>query len=280
MALDIPPPSQILTHAHWTLGREKMAKSTGNVVNPFYAMDRFGVDTIRFYLVHDGGILQDSDYTNELIIERYKKGLQGGLGNLTSRIMRGKRWNVRRAVERGSNGELKNMDGPLGVQRQLLQSAAVRFTEKMDALDVSGALKEVMSNVYAVSIHLLFIPCRLHDYGLNLIPPPQTNAFLQHMSPWDFCADPNLVKLNDPVTQLRVDQTVYLCVEAIRISAILLQPFIPSSMVRLLDMLGIDAERRSLRFAEFGGDNDYGVAAVDLGRGYVGTLFPPLPTSE
>jgi len=133
-----------------------MAKSTGNVVNPFFAMDRFGVDVMRYYLAHDGGISQDADYGNEYIIERYKKGLQGGLGNLTSRIMRSKKWSVKRAVQRGSNGELNSMDGPLDVQRQLLRSAKERFVEKMEGLDVSGALKDVMSNIYAVSSAILY----------------------------------------------------------------------------------------------------------------------------
>jgi methionyl-tRNA synthetase len=99
MALDLEPPKQVLTHAHWTLGHQKMAKSTGNVVNPFFAIDRFGVDLMRYYLAHDGGIENDSDYGNHLIVERYKKGLQGGLGNLMSRLVRTKIWSVRKAVQ-------------------------------------------------------------------------------------------------------------------------------------------------------------------------------------
>lgn len=151
MALDIPPPRQVLTHAHWTLGREKMAKSTGNVVNPFFALDRFGVETIRYYLAHDGNISNDSDYGNEYIIERYKKGLQGGLGNLTSRILRGKKWSVPRAVQRAAQGELDCKDGPAAVQQVMLQGISKRFAEKMDAFDVGGAVKDVMSSVYTVS---------------------------------------------------------------------------------------------------------------------------------
>ena len=71
LALDLPLPRRLLTHAHWTLGRAKMSKSVGNVVNPFFAIDRFGVDVMRFYLAHDGGIQHDSDYSNFHIIERY-----------------------------------------------------------------------------------------------------------------------------------------------------------------------------------------------------------------
>lgn len=100
LALDLPLPKQILTHAHWTLGREKMSKSAGNVVNPFFALDRFGSDTMRYYLIRDGGIKNDSDYDNAYIVDRYKS-LQGSLGNLVTRIVRGNGWSVRRAVELG-----------------------------------------------------------------------------------------------------------------------------------------------------------------------------------
>lgn len=76
-----------------------MSKSRGNVVNPFFALERFGVDTMRFFLTLQGGIKDDAVYDNALIIERYKSSLKESLGNLLSRVMRGKGWNVRRAVE-------------------------------------------------------------------------------------------------------------------------------------------------------------------------------------
>ena len=98
MALDIPLPKRILTHAHWTLGREKMSKSTGNAVNPFFALERFGVDTMRYFLALRGNIDNDAAYDNQFIIDIYKSDLQCMLGNLSSRIIRAKGWNVRRAV--------------------------------------------------------------------------------------------------------------------------------------------------------------------------------------
>jgi methionyl-tRNA synthetase len=94
LALEIPLPSKVIAHAHWTMNKEKMSKSIGNVVNPFFALDRFGSDVMRFYLAYDGRIANDADYDNFRIIERYKKILQGGLGNLASRIMKSKGWNV------------------------------------------------------------------------------------------------------------------------------------------------------------------------------------------
>ncbi len=146
MALGLPLPRQILTHAHWTLGREKMSKSTGNVVNPFFALDRFGVDTMRYYLAHDGGIRNDADYENSYIIERYKKGLQGGLGNLVSRITRGKGWNVRRAVQ---GGQIQS-DSSATSLREHLQDLPDAVAKKMEELDPGGALHLIMDAVYKV----------------------------------------------------------------------------------------------------------------------------------
>jgi methionyl-tRNA synthetase len=100
MALDIPLPKQFLTHAFWTMNREKMSKSVGNVVSPFFAIDRFDTDTMRYYMANDGGIVDDADYDNLYIVDRYKKGLQGGLGNLVSRVIRGKKWDIRESVQK------------------------------------------------------------------------------------------------------------------------------------------------------------------------------------
>lgn len=152
MALDIEPPKQILTHAHWTLGHQKMAKSTGNVVNPFFAIDRFGVDVMRYYLAHDGGITDDSDYGNNFIVERYKKGLQGGLGNLVSRVTRPKIWSVRDSIKSASAGELRKPDQSTVEQIKMLQALPEEVSIKMKQLNPGAALQTIMSAVYEVGI--------------------------------------------------------------------------------------------------------------------------------
>lgn len=107
MAVDIPPPKRLLSHAHWTMNGKKMSKSLGNVVNPFYALDRWGVDVMRFFMVHDGGIENDADYDNAIIVERYKKLLSATIGNLLSRTTRAKAWNLREVV---SASRLSDLD--------------------------------------------------------------------------------------------------------------------------------------------------------------------------
>jgi methionyl-tRNA synthetase len=150
MALDIPPPKQILTHAHWTLGRQKMSKSTGNVVDPFFAIERFGVDVMRFYLAHNGGITDDSDYDNRYIVERYKKSLGGGLGNLVSRITRPKIWKVQDAVENWSKGLIPVIDEPSRRLADKLNTVAERADILMRQLNPGLALHEIMEVVYIV----------------------------------------------------------------------------------------------------------------------------------
>jgi methionyl-tRNA synthetase len=123
-----------------------MAKSTGNVVNPFFAIDRFGIDVMRYYLAYDGGIQDDSDYGNHNIVEKYKKGLQGGLGNLVSRITRPKVWNVREAVQAGS----RTTDQETVDQVKMLTELPGKVQAKMDQLNPRVALHTIMDVVFEV----------------------------------------------------------------------------------------------------------------------------------
>lgn len=77
-----------------------------------------------------------------------------------------------------------------------------------------------------------------------------------------------------------MDHIIYLAAETIRITGILLQPVMPTKMGQMLDMLGVDAENRTLEHAELGKDLSYGTSKVDLGRGLIGVLFPPLDSDE
>ncbi|CAK7220549.1 methionyl-tRNA synthetase [Sporothrix curviconia] len=259
LALDLPLPKQLLSHAHWTLGRKKMSKSVGNVVNPFYAMDRFGVDAMRYYLVHDGGIEDDGDYGNEHIVDRYKKGLQGGLGNLLGRITRTTRWNVREAVEVKGATSFTEAAGASNesVQRQVqsIQGVALLASEHMDRLDPRSALHSIMDVVY------------------------QTNRFLQETAPWDL-AKQLQTSPNDEMLQSRLHTSVYLTAEALRVVGILLQPVMPVKATEVLDILGVSQEKRGFAQAHLGADSDYGVSMKSPGRSKDGGLFPPLPVED
>lgn len=153
MALGLPLPKRILTHAHWTLGGSKMSKSTGRVVDPFLALERFGPDTMRFYLAHEGGIQDDSNYDNVLIIQLYNTFLLGQLGNLASRITRGKKWSVRGAVER--IGSLPASGWTEGPGSRFYNNTLTNFPSKVaaafDTHDPQNAARLVADFIRSVS---------------------------------------------------------------------------------------------------------------------------------
>ncbi|KAH6673190.1 methionyl-tRNA synthetase-like protein [Halenospora varia] len=268
MAIGLEPPKQILAHAHWTLGHQKMAKSTGNVVNPLFAMDRFGVDVMRYYLAHDGGISDDADYGNHMVAERYKKGLQGGLGNLTSRISRTKVWSVRKAIEAARDGKLMKGTKYTKAQASMVDDLARLANLKMEQLDPGAALRVIMDVVY------------------------QTNKYLQDVSPWNFAKETRMVETtttdadgatmqsSHDLNQDRIHRCVYHCAEAIRVVAILLQPYMPTKAAEILDIMGVDEDKRTFEFAKMNADHTYGVAKRPPGKGKWEGVFPPLAVED
>lgn len=239
MALDLPLPRQVLTHAHWTLGREKMSKSTGVSVNPFFAISRFGPDTMRYYLTIDGGLKDDASYDNSFIIKRYRTQLQGGLGNLVSRITRGKGWSVREAVERYGG----NHEGLHEEFRKFLEDLPQLVNEDLGKPNPGAGLARIMDAVY------------------------ETNAYMQHDAPW---------KLSDSARVDEKNACIFMCAESIRICGILLQPFMPEKMKELLDTIGVAENARLFDNAKFGSDAEYGELPVAMRDGKQKNLFPSL----
>lgn len=177
-----------------------MSKSLGNVVNPFHAISRFGTDTMRYYLCHDGGIIDDGDYSNEEIITRYTKNLQSQIGSLVSRVC-SKTFDVEEAVvqaeklklklglqtEKGndgeegeSEGEGEQVGGALKGDEDNIHSAQMNrvsmladvVKEKMSQFDFSGALKAIGEVVSDVSLTL---PYQNPIQTLSLVPFPKIN---------------------------------------------------------------------------------------------------------
>lgn len=153
MALGLPLPRRILSHAHWTLGGSKMSKSTGRVVDPFHALDRYGPDVMRFYMGYEGGIQDDASYDNKRIVVAYNKILSGQLGNLASRLMRSKNWNVQGAVERiGSRPHDHWAEGPgSAFWNNSLTTVATDVETLFESEDPRKALAKIVHFIRAVS---------------------------------------------------------------------------------------------------------------------------------
>ncbi|KAL2128898.1 hypothetical protein VTI74DRAFT_8493 [Chaetomium olivicolor] len=252
MALDLPLPKKMLVHSHWTLNKTKMSKSLGNVVNPLYAINRWGIDTVRFYLLFEGGIADDADYSNDTLVVKYKKYLQWGFGNLLGRLTRPKVWNVREIVEHAFNEEQSVVE-----MSQLLREALTGFEEALTQLAPAVAGHMEQHNPVAAIRQIM-------ETGSKL------NEFLTQTQPW------SLVKLEDPSGRASAEKILFLVAEGLRISGILLQPFLPDKAARMLDTLGVSPDRRTFGHAVVRCDPDYGVPMVDPGRSRDDGLFPPL----
>ncbi|BDD58549.1 methionyl-tRNA synthetase [Monascus purpureus] len=220
MALDLPLPHNVLVHGHWTMNREKMSKSTGNVVNPFFAIDRFGVDTMRFFLTYQGALTGDADYDNEYIVRDYKKLLQGGIGNLAHRTIGIAKGNLRSYILAAASDTLPAPTArDLEYQSQLREIPACVAAE-MESLNPRGALQRIMSIV---------------ELG---------HKYFHNAQPW-----------KNPAESLRV---IYNASESVRIASILLQPFMPSKAQELLDNLDVEPSKRGFSDAAYQADSTYG----------------------
>jgi methionyl-tRNA synthetase len=237
LALDLPLPKQVLTHAHWTMNHKKMSKSDGNVVNPFYAIQRYGVDTMRYYLARDGGIKDDGDYSNEMIVRHYRSDLKSALGNLVNRVC-GVNFDINLArIE--STQDVWKMDTRDRLMQALAESTVDDANELMRKFDIPNALKTIMNLVH------------------------ETNKYIQHCAPW---------ALKAPEQKQEQNKIIFISAESVRITGILLRPFMPSKAKAILDQLAVEPTKRSFEYARYGADDSYGVGT----KGKKGMVFPPL----
>lgn len=261
MALDLPLPEKVLVHGHWTMNREKMSKSTGNVVNPFFAIERFGVDGMRFFLIYQGGLADDADYDNEFIIRDYKKFLQGGIGNLTWRFISVKKGKLRSYIQDATSDKLPSPSAADREHQTMLIEVPPKVAEHMTGLNPRAALQEIIGIIEKV--WALGRPARPGpEADLVFLLPHQTHKYFHAMQPW---------KMPNP------EWVMFNVAESLRISGILLQPFMPGKSQELLQLLGVDINnpsKRTFAAAVYGSDADYGeIFAKHM-------VFPPLPTED
>ncbi|KAM0328508.1 hypothetical protein ACHAQA_004915 [Verticillium albo-atrum] len=267
LAVGLPPPKQLLSHAHWTLGKKKMSKSVGNVVNPFQAIERWDLDTMRYFMLRDGGIENDADYENRFIFARYEKDLQWTLGNALSRITRSTKWVLADAVawaktkSESEGGTQDNGRVALGPGSAHAREARLRL----------AALVDETPRVMAEAMETELNPSAAIRAAMTLLV--EANKFIAESEPWD------KVKVPDDAARHEI---VYHAAEALRVAGVLLQPFMPGKMAEMLDILGVPAERRTFDWAAFGGDLDYGVRTAPgaLPRGKWTGLFPPAVATD
>lgn len=142
MSAGLEPPRTVLSHAHWTMGKAKMSKSRGNVVDPIAAIDVYGPDSIRWYLMRAGGSLPtDSDYSGAHLSTQYTI-LASQIGNLVTRILSPKIC--------GKIGKMTD-EYPLDQVDESFRTVRDQVDDKMEGFQVMKACELIIELLHDVS---------------------------------------------------------------------------------------------------------------------------------
>ena len=201
MALDLPLPKQIFGHPFLLFGEDKMSKSKGNVMYADDLVKLFGVDAMRFYLLHEMPYAQDGSITYETIIARYNSELANTLGNLLNRTVA--------MIGKYFDGIIPAR-GPVNEYSEELENTALNAVtgtvNNMQAYKTADALDEIW----------------------NLVR--RSNKYIDETMPW--------VLAKEEQDREKLQTVLYDLAEALRFIGVLLQPFMPDSAKNLLAQIG------------------------------------------
>ena len=200
MALDLPLPKQIFGHPWLLQGEGKMSKSKGNVLYADELVDFFGVDAVRYFVLHEMPFDNDGVITWELMVERMNSELANTLGNLVNRTIS--------MSNKYFGGVVEHIGEKEGVDQELIDlvlKTPKNVAAKMEQLRVADAISEIFT---------LFKRC---------------NKYIDETMPW--------VLAKEESTKPRLATVLYNLVESICIGASLLEPFMPKTSAKILTQL-------------------------------------------
>ena len=215
MSLDIPLPKQVFGHPWVIMSDGKMSKSKGNVIYADDLVEEFGVDAVRYYFLHEIPFASDGVFTKDLLIERINGDLANILGNL-----------VQRTISMGNKyfeGKVANKKVSDELDVEFINKINALYdnvSAKMDKLQISDAISEIFELLRA------------------------SNKYIDETTPWTLAKDEALTD--------RLETVLYNLLEAIRVSAVLLNPFLTKTSESIFEQ--INTECKDLKYNE---ENEY-----------------------
>jgi methionyl-tRNA synthetase len=200
MALDIPLPKQVFGHPWLLVGEGKMSKSKGNVIYADDLVKLFGVDAVRYLMLHEMPFAQDGTLTYDIMVERINSDLANILGNLVNRTLA--------MTNKYNGGVVTNPKVSGDFDQELIDlalSTPKKVSEHMDRLRVQDSIDDIFD---------LLKRC---------------NKYIDETSPWALA--------KDEANKDRLNTVLYNLLESIRMSAVLLEAYIPDTSKAILDQL-------------------------------------------
>ena len=210
MALDLPLPKQVFGHPWLLMGNDKMSKSKGNIMYADELVNLFGLDAIRYYVLHEIPFANDGTITYELIIERINSDLANVLGNLVNRTIS--------MANKYFEGKVENKKVSMDYDFDLISKVnnlSTKVDKKMDNLEIGGALDEIFDVLR------------------------RCNKYIDETTPWTLAKDEN--------EKDKLETVLYNLLESIRVCAVLLTPFLPDTGSEILRQLNIELKEEQFK---------------------------------
>ena len=215
-AMGVELPQKVYGHGWLVIDGDKMSKSKGNVIDPLALIDEFGADAIRYFLLREIVFGNDGNFSRDALITRINSDLANDLGNLLHRTVS--------MIEKYHGGVVTNTGVIEAVDEDLMalvKTTAENFAKDMDAMEINSAIKGVWALI------------------------SRANKYIDETAPW--------ILAKDEAKAARLQTVMYNLAETLRVVAILVAPFIPSTSPKIYTQLGLEVPAEFLLAdAEFG----------------------------